>query len=526
MQKAIGYIRISDKDQSNWSIGGQEKDIRRHCQLKGIDLIAVYIDDGQSARTFDRAEWKKLETNIKKHYREIDVLLVVAYDRFSRNIVEALSMMEKLETKFSIAVESITQPIAVHRSNPYFFDIRAHMLLRGHTERLIIQDRTKSGMVRGAREGRYLHKAPFGYLNTRDEKNKPKLVIDEKNEGFIKAIFEKFLDGWANIEISRAFPEIKKRVQHKEAIKSILKNPTYAGLIHVPPYYDEPEQIVKGLHEPIIDEAKWWRVQYLLKKKERPRIEVNNAVPLKGVLHHACGHLFTADRSKGRRQHYDYYYCVECKQRYNANRAHLALASLMDCLSLTPADTERLKRAATEGIKTRLKTEEKAIAETKAALKDTALKIDGLEEKFLNDDIDGATYKKWRSRMETDRRELSAKLADLQRPIEDRWAKYLSILPKLTSLGILFAKADTHQKQAFINLVFDSGLSYDGATYRTHHLNAAFAHKALEINKKGYLQIMPITKEKSESGEWCPTPPTNRTGELISLLQLVKEMTA
>ena len=49
MKKAIGYIRISTKDQSNFSLEGQEKYIREYAERLQITISAIFKDDGKSA---------------------------------------------------------------------------------------------------------------------------------------------------------------------------------------------------------------------------------------------------------------------------------------------------------------------------------------------------------------------------------------------------------------------------------------------------------------------------------------------
>ena len=54
------YIRISDKDQSNCSIDGQQRFNAMFAEKNGMTIIGTFIDDGVSAKNFDRPEWKRL----------------------------------------------------------------------------------------------------------------------------------------------------------------------------------------------------------------------------------------------------------------------------------------------------------------------------------------------------------------------------------------------------------------------------------------------------------------------------------
>jgi DNA invertase Pin-like site-specific DNA recombinase len=65
--KAIGYVRISKKDQSNYSLDYQENSIREYCHRNQVELESVYIDDGESSYTFDRPDYQALESFIKQH---------------------------------------------------------------------------------------------------------------------------------------------------------------------------------------------------------------------------------------------------------------------------------------------------------------------------------------------------------------------------------------------------------------------------------------------------------------------------
>src|SRR5215203_5430672 len=119
MKKAIAYIRISNKDQSNFSIPGQTEMITTHCSRHDWELVATFIDDGKSAKNFDRPDWKKLQTFIKQNHTQVDYLIVCKYDRFSRNTSQALTMLELIEQKFDTRVLSVMEPIHVHPDSPF-----------------------------------------------------------------------------------------------------------------------------------------------------------------------------------------------------------------------------------------------------------------------------------------------------------------------------------------------------------------------------------------------------------------------
>jgi site-specific DNA recombinase len=486
MKKAVGYVRISTSDQSNWSLDGQEKDLDRYCEKENVELLTVFRDDGQSAKNFDRAEWKELYTFIKKHHKKIDQLLVVAYDRFSRNISEALNMIEQLEMKFSIEVMSITQPIGLHRQNPYFFQFRAQMLMSAELELRVIRDRTKTGMVRAAREGRYIAKAPIGYINSRDSQNKPVISIDVAKAPLVQKVYRLYLEGMTQTQILRAVPELKFRCI--SSITGMLTNPVYAGLIRVPAYYDEPERIVQGIHKGIIPEGDFWRVQ-ALQNKPQPKFFFNEEVPLRGVLKHNCSKLLTAGNSKGQLKHYWYYVCPDCKQNLSATKLHSQFDEIVKHLSLSKEQIDKVVAIVTRNINEKLSSNTKKIEDSKRELQAVKKKIDSLEGKYISDDIDSASYKNWRVKLETERVVLEDTIKSLNVPASRLWAKFKDKLSTLSDLSTLYNSANIHGKQAFIRIVFDSGLSYSNGIYRTPYILPMFADKALILKQKRLMEI-------------------------------------
>jgi site-specific DNA recombinase len=94
---AIGYVRISRKDQSAYSLADQEARIREYCKRNDLFLRAVYRDDGECSEIFDRPDYIALEHFIKRHKGEVNFLIVLDHDRFSRNVGEALKKIEELQ---------------------------------------------------------------------------------------------------------------------------------------------------------------------------------------------------------------------------------------------------------------------------------------------------------------------------------------------------------------------------------------------------------------------------------------------
>ena len=311
-------------------------------------------------------------------------------------------MIDKFERKYKIVILSILENIGVHPQSPMFIFFRTQLLLNANTELNYIRERTAFGMHQGAKSGRFLHAAPFGYKNARDENKKPIIIPDKEKARLVQEVFRLCLLGVSMQEISKILKPEGLNRGGNSAIRRILNNPTYAGMIKVPSYYDEPERLIEGNHLPIIDKATWWSVQLKLSGKQNNK-QNNEDVPLRGSLHCHCGRYLTAGNSKGKKKHYWYYLCPSCKQNLPANKLHKQFDALLSELSLTEDSINEFKNNIVELIEKELKTRTILTTEKQAELKIIEAKLDTLEDKYFSGAVNQDSYDKWRVRYENER---------------------------------------------------------------------------------------------------------------------------
>jgi DNA invertase Pin-like site-specific DNA recombinase len=486
---AIGYARISTEDQSNWSLPGQVKDIEAHCLRNDIELLSVFEDKGQSAKSFDRASWRELEIFVKAHHRQIDFLIVMAYDRFSRNVSEALNMIEKLEKKYNVSVLSVTQPMPLHRDNPYYFMFRTSMLVNAELELRVIRDRAKTGVYRASKEGKFCRKAPIGYKNERQGR-KSYILIDDNTAPFIREIYQLYLRNYSYHEIGQAMKKKGMKVESNGRIQRILSNPIYAGLIVVPKHYDEPEHTVKGQHEPLIDEGTWWKVQALMQKPKRVNTSVCEELPLRGVLKCSCGKYMTGAASKGEYKRYHYYWCTDHrKKNYNADKLHAQFDALIKELSLPQHYVEYLLQQTAKDMTASLQDNVQQADRLKKELKEVERNVDALEQKYLFEGLAKETYHKYLPGLQAQRGAIREQLNHLLLSADGNWKKYHDNLHRLSDIHFYYQKADTLQKQAFVNLAFERNLRYENGCFRTFFAPPFIMLKAASLKEKGLLVI-------------------------------------
>lgn len=485
---AIGYVRISKKDQSMYSLDAQEKLIRDYCHRNNVSISAIFRDDGECSDTFDRPDYIALENFIKAHKGHVKFLIIKDHDRFSRNLSEALAKIEYLEKKFGVKVVAIDEPITIDTTDPSIFLSRAFKYLMANHELLNIRKRTTQGIRNALASGRVVNTAPFGYKNIRDAQGKPTLQIDETRAPVIRFIFEQFISGVSIMLIRKEAHKRGYTRSGNSAMIRVLTNPIYAGLLRLPAYNGEPEKMVKALHPPIISEADFRIVNDKLNNQPKYRTRPREDFPLRGIVKCDCGWHLTASYNKGKKKYYMYYSCPKERNRnYRGEKMHELIETVLTELSFTKQQLNKISQYAKENLDHELK-DSNQLKETKEQkLKEVTTKIERLEERLIKDEIEPITYKKWFAKLSAEKGSLEVEIANLSKNRTNLFEKLQQAIPILTNLKNLYLSITLSGKQALLNKVFEGGLIYDGHTLRTPRLHPALIHNYNNIKQKGLL---------------------------------------
>lgn len=508
MKTAIGYIRISTRDQSRHSLAAQEREIREYASRNDIELLQLYKDAGESAKNFDRPDWVQLYDFIKRNHKQIDLLLVAKFDRFSRNLKEALIEIEKLEKKYHISIVAVNEPIEVKPDDPVSKMMRTQILMNGEFELETIKYRTKNGLHQGALSGRHVNRAPYGYKSERRADRNSYLVIDPEPAKIVQAIFSMYLLGMGIAEVARQVKDMGYKHKGNSAIQRVLHNYVYAGLVKVPAFRGEPERLTKGIHEALISEKQFYRVQEMLSGRTNIiHTKENIDVPLRGALKCNCGKLFTAGNSKGRNKYYWYYVCHDDKRNLSANKLHKQFNGILETLSFSQNDILSVSIQLKRLYELQQKTTGQTIAARERELQDIEQKIEGLEEKYIMENaIDTTTYKKYLIKLNSQKSDIEDKINTVRMASGNNWQSYISAIPAFADLKHLYNSASVTRKHMFLNIVFDNQLYYANDIYRTTFLLGIFKQKALQLKGMGLLEyqqpqpILGVTPVRSERG--------------------------
>ena len=514
MKKAYQYIRISMKDQSNWSINGQIETNERYAKSHNINIVKTFIDDGKSAKNFDRPEWIKLEKQLKKNRAQVDYLIVTKYDRLTRNVSEGLAMIELIEIKLGIRVLSVNENISIDPHSPFFFKIRADMLVNAEFERRVISDRSKFGTWQAKSQGRFVGQAPFGYLNARDDRNKPIIVVDSSKAHIINEIFKEFVAGLSLSHIKKNARERGFTRKGNVAIKRILSNPVYAGYVVVPAYKDNAEKIIRGIHEAIVSEVTFHKAQEKLVGKPQPKLLNNDHLPLRSIIccQH-CGKLMTGARSLNKaKKYYHYYRCNPCKEYYRNTYTHNELIEVLGQLSLEKEYLLMTKQMIQKGVNEQSKSREKQLKNVRREITKLSELVDNVEEKYISGKIGDETYRKWHGIYTRDLQGKKVELLELEDDKTEIKRNFLKHMDLLKDLPSLYQKSDFTGKQLFIRCLFPDKFIKLNTGFGTPSINPLFNHNIIDV------QGITITDQLKNGTLLSKNPISTRNGFVIEHL--------
>ncbi|MDB5024571.1 MAG: site-specific recombinase, invertase Pin [Mucilaginibacter sp.] len=124
----------------------------------------------------------------------------------------------------------------------------------------------------------------------------------------------------------------------------------------------------------------------------------------------------------------------------------------------------------------------------KGQLIDAERKLASLEDKILNDVINGDTYKKGYKKFSMEIARLKSEIADLSEDLTAKANEQIALIPELLRLPSLFERATLNQQHSILNRVFKQGLTFKDEGFRTPWFNPQFGHNYQVLNEKRLLE--------------------------------------
>lgn len=483
------WTRVSTErqEENNCSLETQERICKEYAATHGITIKKQYGGTHESAKTEGQL-YRKMIAEVASD-RDINVILVYSFDRFSRAGVEAIMTKFYLKSK-GVYVISATQPTDPDSHAGEFME--NILFLFNQFENSLRRDKAVTGMTACLQRGEWYGKAPLGYDHKKIGKTHV-LTVNDAGRILKKAFLWKANEGMGDVEIVERLALEGLKIDRKH-LNKILHNPFYCGKITHNLLGDE---VVEGKQEKLIDEATFNKIQGITHAGYEHQ-EETEPFPLKRHVRCSdCGGYLTGYTVKSRGR--DYYKCNKkgCKSNHSTERLHQLYCALLNTYSipkqLVPILTKVLHKVFREYNQER-STTRTLLLKNKS---ETEKKLTALKVRFGMCEIDRDIYNATSEHLNDQLTQIHKALQEAERDLSNEQKYIGDVIAMSCKLGTLWQEGDFRTRQKLQNLVYPDGILFDKhlGSYRTENENEVFRiFRSISTSYK-------VEKEKAASEE-------------------------
>ncbi|MFM2226447.1 MAG: hypothetical protein RJA07_2649 [Bacteroidota bacterium] len=527
-KNAVIYCRVSTKEQveEGNSLVTQEKVCKEYALQNGYTVIAVFIEQGESAKTQNRTELQKLLSYCTDRTKGIQVVISYKIDRISRN-TDDYSYIRMLLKKYGVEIKSTSEYFENTPAGKFMENIIANVAQFDNDVRT---ERCANGMKEAVREGRYVWKAPVGYSNIKVlgratiGKNKMAALVEQSfmlistgkytiYQGFECALHQ----GLA----------INGKPISKSQFYRMLSNELYTGVIHK---FGETHA---GLFEPIVSKELFTHVQEVVKRKNkkytRAYIRLHTDFPLRNLISTPDGLKMTGAWSKGKKSKYPYYRFFMPQGNISKYKMERLFIELLDEIRLEMDDVLMIQ----ENLKQKFP---QKLEEVEQETKLIQARIDELkqrEQQIINKNLDGiyhdAIAKEYLETLRHEQYELTTEFYEKQKQADESYNIHELIESSREFMlhpSTVWEKATLENKVKLQVFVFPSGLIYENGNLRTPELCSIFKAKSVFLAEKshqvGSKKITTNNHQLTSVQKNIATSSSNRNQQKIELVVSTK----
>jgi DNA invertase Pin-like site-specific DNA recombinase len=187
MVRTVAYLRVSTEEQATTgvSLQAQEEKIRQYAALYDLELVAVYVDAGVSAKSLNRAGLSQALGLLENG--EAEALIIAKLDRLTRSVADWAKLIDrhfaKRHTLLSVGDQIDTRTAAGRLVLNVLVSV-------GQWEREAISERTTAALAYKKSQGKYLGGVPYGYqlagdvlIEKQDQSTVVTLIRDLRGDG-------------------------------------------------------------------------------------------------------------------------------------------------------------------------------------------------------------------------------------------------------------------------------------------------------------------------------------------------------
>lgn len=475
IKNIVIYTRVSSDKQvdEGGSLDTQQRILIEYAKLYGFNIVKHFREEGESAKTANRPRLQEMQQYCHDNKSKVDAVVVYKIDRMARNTADYANL-RLFFGKLGIRMLSATEQIDDSPSGRFIETVFSAQAQLDNENRA---ERSKNGMIDAVREGRHVHKAPIGYINTRVDGKKN--VAPDYDTSYVEVIRASWIlinDGYGMEEargiVNARMVEINRKEIAMQTFSRMLRNKLYKGVV-----CEFGMEVQSRSIKPIVDAELFDSVQLILagkKNKGKQYTKNNPKYPLRGILWCANGHKLTGSSPHGRGGYYPKYHCPKCKGlgiSYDVPTVNDEFLVYTKDIEIKNDVRDALREAIRLNLGDTQKANADSIKQLNKDLVEIAAKKREVIEKNIQQIISNSTTKEMLDDYEREEIDKRMQLADIAGTTDDAEELMEFGLSKLTNLSHTFeAIDDINVRMRFQKWLFPAGLTYDGQKFGTSAL--------------------------------------------------------
>lgn len=464
----VGYGRKSRKEKNNKAVSlDSQKDMCRE-YAKSKDCNFVYFEDNnKTGDNLNRPGYKDMIAFIKSN--KVECIVVWKFDRISRNLEDYFGTIQPTIKKHNTTIASVSQHVDdILQLEPIVLAMYIGMSAQ---EQKNTKDRYKT-VADYRRKNGYVHGvAPIGYINTRDKDNRGIIEPDPNKAHYIKRIFELYATGMFSMErvgkeiAKYGFKNSQDKPYPKKRIEDILKNPVYMGKIGKSGRVPDDNNLIPGVHTPIISEELFNRVRLMCSDTKKTRSHNEQYTYSNYIKCAKCGYSMVGILKHGEHNSgdYIYYHCTNYKKSHlrekNIKQEYLdeVMQEVLESFDISEFELKKIKKLVFNALDDLQEYELKSINELK---RQYGKVVNSITSTIKEESLNTETRKEIIAKLQAEKDEITRKIDNLSASSKDTTTRLSILVDYANRLPELYLKASVQEKRLILATITDS-IVYD-----------------------------------------------------------------
>ena len=314
--KAAIYCRVSTEgqEQDGTSLQTQLEACRKYCQAQVYE-VGYELSEAWSGLSLERPKLAELRELVRSE--TVDAVVVYSLDRFSRDPVHGVILMQELE-KHGVTLEAATETVDNSEVGKLVFYIKGYAAKLDAERRRDATGRGKQAVLKNGKMPQGTGIGIYGYQWIKEYKKRTPIEHEAK---IVQRMFEMVAQGDSCFKIARtlneeSIPTKSGKKWEARTVSRIVRNPAYMGITYFgqtsgKEHKKTPQEswhVLPDVTPAIISKELFERAQAALaKSKELHPGKAKHEYPLTGFA--ICGYCGSPLIGSCLRGNYRYYHC-------------------------------------------------------------------------------------------------------------------------------------------------------------------------------------------------------------------------